>query len=93
MTTQRVFAFICVLIPRRTIECVGLLDERYCIDYGVEDNDYCQMVKSAGLRCAVYDYCFVDHGSLRSTFRGDPYAYRSFAQNQRLFCEKWGITA
>lgn len=87
------FAFICVLIPRRTINMVGLLDERYCRDYGVEDNDYCEMVKRAGLRCAVTDHCYVDHASLRSTYRGDPHAYRSFAQNQQLFCEKWRITS
>ena len=86
------FAFVCVLIPRRTIATVGVLDERYCIDYGVEDNDYCETVKRAGLKCAVDDDCFVDHASLTSTYRGAPNASRSFAQNQRLFCEKWGIT-
>jgi GT2 family glycosyltransferase len=86
------FAFVCVLIRRTTINRVGLLDERYCIDYGVEDNDYCEAVKRAGLKCAVYDHCFVDHSSLISTYRGDPHGYRSFAQNQKLFCEKWGIT-
>lgn len=87
------FAFVCVLIPRRTIETVGLLDERYCIDYGVEDRDYCEATKRAGLKVAVHDGCYVDHGSLVSTFRGDPKTPRSFAKNFELFKQKWGVTA
>jgi hypothetical protein len=83
--------FVCVLIPRRTIDKVGLLDERYCLDYGCEDGDYCESVRRAGLKIGIHDGCFVDHGSLRSSFRGDPTAPKAFAQNQRLFNEKWGI--
>jgi GT2 family glycosyltransferase len=84
------FAFVCVLIPRRTIDAVGLLDERYCLDYGVEDRDYCTACTQAGLKCGVYDFCYVDHGSLVSTYRGDPKAPRSFQQNQALYDQKWG---
>lgn len=83
-------AFVCVLIPRKTIERVGLLDERYCLDYGVEDRDYCEICLRAGLKIGVHDFCYVDHGSLRSTFRGDPYASLSFARNLDLFNKKWG---
>jgi GT2 family glycosyltransferase len=85
------FAFVCVYIPRRTIDQVGMLDERYCLDYGVEDRDYCEAVNRAGLKCAVHDFCFVDHASLTSTYRGDPHAGRSFAKNYELFKQKWGI--
>jgi GT2 family glycosyltransferase len=87
------FAFVCVLIPRRTIDLIGLLDERYCIDYGVEDRDYCEAVRRMGMKCGVYDHCFVDHSQLVSTFRGDPNASRSYAANWGLFCEKWGIAS
>lgn len=86
------FAFACVYIPRRTIERIGMLDERYCIDYGVEDRDYCESVNRAGLKCCVYDNCFVDHGSLVSSFRGDPRTPRGFAQNLKLFEAKWGLS-
>lgn len=82
-------AFVCVFIPRATIERVGLLDERYCLDYGVEDLDYCEACKRAGLLVGVFDGCFVDHASLRSTFRGDPRNSRSFSQNKALFDAKW----
>lgn len=86
-------AFVCVLIPRRTIARVGLLDERYCLDYGCEDRDYCEAVRRAGLKVGVHDGCFVDHASLQSTFRGDPHASRSFARNWALFQQKWGLSA
>ncbi len=94
-------AFVCVLIPRRTINLLGDmvntttdftdgLDERYCLDYGCDDADYCEQVTRAGLKVAVDDTCYVDHGSLRSTYRGDPRAAKSFAQNYKLLMQKWG---
>lgn len=83
-------AFVGVYIPRRTLETVGLLDERYCLDYGCEDKDYCMAVRKAGLRVCVHDGCFLDHGSLVSSFRGDPRAPKSFSQNLELFRQKWG---
>jgi GT2 family glycosyltransferase len=83
-------AFVFVLIPRRTIDRVGPLDERYCLDYGVEDLDYCEACRRARLKVGVFDHCFVDHGSLTSSFRGDPSTPRSFARNKALFDAKWG---
>ncbi len=65
------------------------LDERYCLDYGCDDADYCEQVTRAGLKVAVHDGCYVDHGSLTSTYRGDPRAAKSFAQNYKLLMEKW----
>jgi GT2 family glycosyltransferase len=84
-------AFVCVLLPRRTIDSIGLLDERYALDYGVEDRDYCEAVTRAGLKVGVHDGCFVDHSKLTSTFRGHPESPRSFARNYELFKQKWGI--
>lgn len=84
-------AFVCVLIPRKTINRVGLLDERYCIDYGVEDLDYCYATRKAGLKVTVHDGCFVDHASLKSTFRGEPHTPKSYDKNLALFHKKWGI--
>ena len=86
-------AFVCVLIPRLTLDRVGLLDERYCLDYGVEDLDYCEATRRAGLKVGVFDPCYVDHGRLTSSFRGDPSTPRSFARNKALFDAKWGVAA
>ena len=82
-------AFVCILIPRRTLDRVGLLHERYCLDYGVEDLDYCEASGRSGLKVGVFDQCYVDHGSLTSSFLGDPHTSLSFARNKRLFDEKW----
>lgn len=84
------FAFVAVLVPLWTLERVGLMDERYALDYGCEDADYIEAVTRAGLRVGVHDDCFVDHGSLTSTFRGDPKTPKSFAQNLGLLMQKWG---
>lgn len=93
----RTIPFICVLLPRRTIDAVGLMDERFggtTADgrriYGFCDNDYCRRVKNAGLKLAIHDGCFVDHGSLRSSFRGDPHAAGDISAARELYLEKWG---
>ncbi len=82
-------AFVCVLIPRRTIESVGMLDEDF-IGYGGEDRSYCESVTRAGLKVTVHDGCYVDHASLRSTFRGDPHAAGNISLAKELLLKKWG---
>jgi hypothetical protein len=84
-------AFVCVLIPRRTIETIGLLDERYCLDYGVEDRDYCEMITRAGKKVGVHDGCYVDHGSLVSSFRGKPMTPGRSNLNRGLFLKKFHL--
>ncbi len=81
--------FICVYIPRRVIDAVGELDERFAA-YGWEDNDYCRRVRNAGYRLAVHDDVFVDHGSLRSTFRGNPRTSGAIEEGRRIYLAKWG---
>jgi glycosyltransferase involved in cell wall biosynthesis len=82
-------AFVCVYIPRRTLNRVGLLDERYCEGYGCEDRDYCEAVNAAGLKVGVSDWCYVDHASLTSSFRGDPKTGGDFSRNFAIFKKKW----
>lgn len=84
------FAFVCVLVPLWTLQRVGLMDERYALDYGCEDADYIEAVTRTGFKVGVHDGCYVDHGSLQSTYRGDPKAPRSFRQNLGLLMQKWG---
>jgi hypothetical protein len=85
----RMVCFVCVYIPRSTIERVGLLDERYT-GYGLDDDDYSFEVRKAGLKIGIHDGCYVDHGSLRSSFRGDPRTPANFQPNLRRFIAKWG---
>jgi GT2 family glycosyltransferase len=86
----RNIAFVCVYVPRRTLDSVGILDERFT-SYGWEDTDYCHRVKQAGLKIGVYDHCFVDHGSLTSTFRGGPHSAGDIEPGRKIFAEKWGF--
>lgn len=86
----RIVCFVAVLIPRRTIDLVGMLDERF-VGYGFEDDDYCYRVRQAGLKIGIHDGCFVDHGSLRSTFRCNPSAPADLTLGRQIFIEKWGI--
>lgn len=60
--------FVCVLIPRKVIDAVGLLDEAFQPAY-FEDDDYCTRAKNAGYKIGAWDGCFVDHLSLKSTGR------------------------
>lgn len=89
-TDPRMVCFVCVLIPRRTIDAVGLLDERF-VGYGMDDDDYCRRVLEAGQTIGITDDVYVEHGRLTSTYRGRPGAGGDFRPNLRLFIEKWGV--
>lgn len=81
--------FICVLIPRRTIEIVGLLDERF-VGYGYEDDDYCLRVRLKSMKVGTYTGCYVNHSSLKSTFRVTSSRPPGLALAREIFCDKWG---
>lgn len=94
-------AFVCVYIPRRTLDLLAEkaptdwrftsgLDERYTA-YGSDDLDFCMQVEAAGLKVAVHDGCFVDHSKLHSSFRGSPETPGDIWPNHRLLRAKWGM--
>jgi len=85
----RMVCFVCVYIPRSTIERVGLLDEEFT-GYGFDDDSYCLRVRRAGLRIGILDDCFVDHSSLRSSFRSGDYPAGGFKHNEAIFRTKYG---
>lgn len=95
--TQRGLAFVCVFIPRRTIDKIGLMDERFGgltedgrRKYGYCDQDFTRRVRMAGLKIAVHDGCFVDHESLQSSFRGNPHASGDVSVCREIYQAKWG---
>lgn len=81
-------AFVCVYLPRDTIDRVGMLDERYT-SYGYEDNDYCNRLKHLKMEMAICDDCIVEHGSLPSTFRSLKDISRLQWGNSVMFERKW----
>ena len=84
----RVVAFVCVYIPRSTVERVGLLDERY-VSYGGDDMDYCKRTRDAGLKLGIFDGCIVSHGKVASTYRSRPDIVALFEDGKRIFREKY----
>jgi GT2 family glycosyltransferase len=85
----RMVCFVSVYIPRSTVEAIGLLDEEF-IGYGFEDDSYCLRLRRAGFSIGIHDGCVTDHGSLVSTFRGDPRTPASLEQNHAIYRAKWG---
>lgn len=85
----RMVCFVAVFIPRSTLDRIGYLDERFTA-YGFEDDDFCYRVRRAGLKIGIYDGCFVDHASLKSTFRGQALEGGNLEGGRRIFEEKWG---
>lgn len=55
-----VMPFVCVMIPRKTIEKVGLLAERFYMG-GCEDIEYCNRIRKAGYRIVVSGNAFCWH--------------------------------
>ena len=82
----RQVCFIAVLIPRATIDRVGLLDEDLT-GYGFDDDLYCVSIRRAGLKIGIWDGCFVDHASLRSSYRSEENYFR-FQQNAKIYERK-----
>jgi hypothetical protein len=60
----------CMLVPKRTVERVGLMDERYFL-YG-EDIDWGAQIRESGLRLAYCAAAEVWHKGGRSTEHGSP---------------------
>ncbi len=87
---KRTLAFVCVAIRREVLNKVGPLDEEF-VGYGLDDDSYCLRTRRAGYKLGIFDGCYVDHGSLVSTFRGMPGAGGDFTGNMRIFIEKYGF--
>ena len=65
--SQGHLAFVCVYIPRRTIDAVGPMDERF-VGYGGDDVDYCLSVQAAGLKLVVTNMATMRHGFGRGEY-------------------------
>ena len=87
-TEPNSLAFVCVCLPRRTLDLVGELDEGYR-PATFEDNDYCARARIAGLTLGVCGGCVVDHPAELSALDRKP-EYREFmAANQARYEAKF----
>jgi GT2 family glycosyltransferase len=86
----KALAFFCVMMPRKIIEQVGVLDEQFSLGY-FEDDDYCHRVEAAGYIVCCADDVFIHHylsatyGKMRSGARE-----ALFENNKKLYEVKWG---
>jgi|GEM_PF-112958 len=81
-------SFFCVLIHRRVVEQIGLLDERFNLGT-YEDDDYCRRARKAGFKLMIEGRSWVWHQA-HATFaanRIDP--GRQQTKNTLLFQAKW----
>jgi hypothetical protein len=79
--------WVCIYVPRSTIDLVGLMDERF-VGYGFDDDDYCLRIHKAGLKIGIDDSCFVDHLVLPSFWRKRDVS-ADMESNRVIFEEKW----
>jgi len=88
-TPVRRLAFFAVALRRRTIDLVGLLDERYGLGY-FEDDDYCMRANEQGVKMVIADDVFVHHHLSVSFSTLGTLAGELMKRNRALFEERWG---
>ena len=83
-------AFFCVLLPRRVLEAVGPLDERFAVGM-FEDDDYSRRVRQKGWTLSVARDSFVHHWG-RGSFRrlSEEEYLRIYRENRERYERKWG---
>lgn len=86
----RTAAFFCVMIPRKTYEAVGPLDEAFGRGF-FEDDDYCRRVEQLGLQVACAEDVFIHH-QLSASFNKLKQQDRQklFEENKKTYEAKWG---
>jgi GT2 family glycosyltransferase len=91
--TDGLVAFFCTVMPRRTLDEVGLLSEDYGLGYG-EDDDYCIRVRRAGYQLGVARDVYVHHDH-HVTYRhliGDDGIEAEGQQGLALLRDRYGAT-
>ncbi len=84
-------AAFCWIFSRKTYKEYGGFDERYGMGL-FEDDDYCYMIKKAGLNLKISDDVFVHHFGSMSFKQLNKEKYQNlFNDNKRKFETKWKI--
>ncbi len=81
---------LCLCIPRRVVDEVGGIDERYAVG-NFEDDDFCLRVRAAGYRIYICEDVFIHHFGSR-TFAANKIDYgKTLDDNWKRFSAKWNI--
>ena len=85
-----VLAMFCVMIPRKVIKEVGLLESIYGLGM-FEDDDYSYRIKDLGYRIACAEDAFVHHFGSASFSKMESAEFADlFENNKMIFEKKWG---
>jgi GT2 family glycosyltransferase len=80
--------FFCVLIDRKVLDAIGLLDERFGLGT-FEDDDYCRRARDAGFTCFVAGNSWVWHEG-HATFNANGLSDAvEQERNQAVYDAKW----
>lgn len=82
-------AFFCVMMPRRTYEKVGPLDEEFGLGF-FEDDDYCRRIEQAGLRIECAEDVFIHHHLAASFSKLGKGRQELLERNRKIYEAKWG---
>lgn len=78
----------CMLIKRKVIEKVGILDEIYDVGY-YDEADYCERARLFGFKAVRAKAAYVYHRE-RASFDALGYGSDLFRKNEKIFLERWG---
>jgi GT2 family glycosyltransferase len=81
---------LCLLIPRRVVDAIGLLDERFGLG-NYEDNDYCLRARIAGYRVVWAQDVFIHHAGHQSFKQLGNAFQRLLSENEQRFKRKWDL--
>ncbi len=84
--------FFCMVVSRKVIERIGLIDESYGMAY-FDDTDYCRRAQDAGFLCVRAKAAYVFHlegRSLKDTWSRNRGRQQQFDRAAQLFARRWG---
>jgi GT2 family glycosyltransferase len=88
LLVNNMLSFFCCLMPMRTVELVGLLDEQF-FAYG-EDNDYCERMRRLGMRMGISLGSYVHHAhGVTSSTMGKDWAEQKKKEALKLLAAKY----
>lgn len=89
---RRTVCFVTVYLSRIALDAISnLQEEEVFTGYGMDDDSACLRLRKTGFRLGIHDGCYMEHGSLASTFRGPSGPGGDFRPNMKIFIAKYGV--